>query len=404
MPIGSCSSAACYSRAVAAPKSSAQIRLLLVEDMHQVAQYIRNLLSAQKQVELLDVITDGRQVMEQIQELRPDVLIVDALLQGRLDGLAVARQVRSAGLTLPIIALTVPGRQIAVGEGMGVLRVLSMPFSGFDFMHLVQEIHAEHRSLAPGSISRVFTVYGAKGGVGTTTLAYNIAVSLARQGGFRVALFDGSLQFGDLRALLHIPEDAPSILQLPTSHIQMGDVTEVMWRDPSGVDVLLAPPRIEMAEMVNARDVEKLLSLLRQIYNVVLIDTSSGIDDMLLAYFDASDQIIQVLTYESAALQQSRQVTATLQAIGYGPEKLGYVVNRADSTGGLEPGVIARQIGREPDYRVVSDGRLVVEANNRGEPFVMTSPDAPISQDIARLAAKLAQAMSAPAKSPAARA
>jgi pilus assembly protein CpaE len=177
-----------------------------------------------------------------------------------------------------------------------------------------------------------------------------------------------------------------------------------MWRDPSGVDVLLAPPRIEMAEMVNARDVEKLISLLRRIYNVVIIDTASSIDDMLLTYFDASDQIIQVLTYESTSLHQSRQVAATLHAIGYGPDKLAYIVNRADSTGGLDAGVIDRQIGREPDYRVISDGRLVVEANNRGEPFVMTSPGAPISQDIARIAARLAQAMTAPVKAPAARA
>jgi MinD-like ATPase involved in chromosome partitioning or flagellar assembly len=53
---------------------------------------------------------------------------------------------------------------------------------------------------------------------------------------------------------------------------------------------------------------------------------------------------------------------------------------------------------------VVSDGRLVVEANNRGEPFVMTSPDAPISQDVARIAARLAQAMTAPPRAPAAKA
>ena len=387
-----------------APLASAKIRLLLVEDMHQVAQYIRNLLSAQTQVELLDVVTDGRLVLDQIQELHPDVVIVDALLQGRMDGLSVARQIRAAGLTLPIIALTVPGRQIAVGEGMGVMRVLSMPFSGFDFMHVVQEVHAEQRASAPGSISRVYTIYGAKGGVGTTTLAYNIAVSLARQGGYRVGLIDGSLQFGDLRALLQIPEDAPSVLQLPTSHVQMGDVAEVMWRDPSGVDVLLAPPRIEMAEMVNARDLEKIISLLRRIYNVVLIDSASSIDDTLLALFDASDQIIQVLTYESTALLQSRQMAATLKAIGYGPERLAYIVNRADSMGGMNSGVIARQIGREPDYRVISDGRLVVEANNRGEPFVMTAPEAPISRDIARIAAGLAQAMTAATKRPVAKA
>jgi len=386
-----------------APHTSAQIRLLLVEDMHQVAQYIRNLLSAQTQVELLDVLTDGRQVIDQVRELHPDVLIVDALLQGRMDGLSVAREVRAAGLDLPIIALTVPGRQISVGTGMGVLRVLSMPFSGFDFMRLLQEVYAEHRALAPGSVNRVYTIYGAKGGVGTTTLAYNIAVALSQQGGLRVGLFDGSLQFADLRALLHIPEDAPSILQLPTSHIQMGDVADVMWRDPSGVDVLLAPPRIEMAEMVNARDIEKLMSLLRRIYNVIVIDTASVVDDALLAYFDASDQIIQVVTYESAALHQSKQMTATLNSIGYGPEKLAYIVNRADSTGGLDPAVIARQVGREPDYRVTSDGKLVVEANNRGEPFVLRSPDAQISRDISRLARELTESMAASARAAVAR-
>ena len=82
----------------------------------------------------------------------------------------------------------------------------------------------------------------------------------------RTVLIDGSLQFGDLRALLKVPADAPSILDLPTDRIAESDLGDVLWRDPSGIDILLAPPRIEMAEMVTARDVEKVLSLLRRVY------------------------------------------------------------------------------------------------------------------------------------------
>lgn len=107
--------------------SSSQIRLLLVEDVAQVAQYIRNLLNAQDQVKLLDVLSDGRKVLDQIRDLRPDVLMVDALLQGKLNGLEVAERVRQAGLDIPIIALTVPQKPVKAGPGMGIVKVWPCP-------------------------------------------------------------------------------------------------------------------------------------------------------------------------------------------------------------------------------------------------------------------------------------
>ena len=71
-----------------------------------------------------------------------------------------------------------------------------------------------------------------------------------------------------------MPVDAPSILDLPTDRIAESDLGDVLWRDPSGIDILLAPPRIEMAEMVTPRDLDKVLSLLRRVYDVVVIDMS----------------------------------------------------------------------------------------------------------------------------------
>lgn len=377
---------------MAGPPSDAQIRLLLVEDMPQVAQYIRNLLDAQSRITLLEVVTDGRTVIDQVREHQPDVLILDALLQGKINGLQVAAEVREAGLDVPIICLTVPQKPIAIGDGMGETRVLAMPFSGFDFMHLLQQMHMEHKARAPEAMSRVYAMFGAKGGVGTTTLAYNISAALVAQG-LRVALIDGSLQFGDLRGLLRVAEDTPSIVQLPTNRVQRADLQEVMYRDKSGVEVLFAPPRIELAEMVTARDLERLISLMRKVYNVVMIDTATTVDDTLLAYLDASDELIQVLTYEWPSLQRARAMADTLGAINYSAARVRYLVNRADSKGGLSRNDVAKVLGRRPDFEVVSDGILVLEANNRGEPFIHLGPKAQVSGDVNSIATALVRSM-----------
>ena len=74
--------------------SGDEIRLLIVEDVPQVAQYIRNLLTAQSTIKLLDVVSDGTRAIGQIEQLRPDLVIVDALLQGRVKGLALVSRSR----------------------------------------------------------------------------------------------------------------------------------------------------------------------------------------------------------------------------------------------------------------------------------------------------------------------
>jgi pilus assembly protein CpaE len=370
-------------------RQSAQIRLLLVEDVAQVSQFIRGLLDAQTQIKLIETLSDGTQVVEQVAELRPDIVVVDALLRGKLDGLQVAESIRAAGYDVPIICLTVPQKPVKAGEGMGIVRVLPMPFSGFDFVQLVKELHTEHQAVAPETLSRVYSVFGAKGGVGVTTLAYNIGASIAAGGRQSVALVDGSVQFADLRALMRVDESVPSMLQLPTNRLSQADLSEVAWRDRSGMDVFFAPPRPEMAEMVTAQDMLKLLALLRRIYNIVIIDTAKSTGELNLALLDAADQILVVVAFEEAALHQTRQMAETFAKIGYPASKLRYVVNRSDSGGGLKPEAIDAQIGRPADFAVVSDGPLVLRANNSGQPFVLAEPEAQISRDVASMAAQL---------------
>ena len=368
--------------------SSDQTRLLIVEDVPQVAQYIRGLLNAQAHVKLLDVISEGAKAPAQIQQLRPDVVLVDALLQGRMKGPQLVEQIRESKLGVPVIVLTVPQTPIAPDPDNGIHGVLTMPFSGFDLITRIAQVRKDFEANADQGGSRVVSVFAPKGGVGKTTLAFNLAVAFG-QLEQRTVLIDGSLQFGDLRALLKVPADAPSILDLPTDRIAESDLGDVLWRDPSGIDILLAPPRIEMAEMVTVRDVDKVLSLLRRIYGAIVIDLTSHLNDVSLSFLDTSDVILEVVTYDSTTIHNTIAMADTFRAIGYQATKVRYVVNRADSAGGIDPQDLERALGRVPEHRVVSDGRLVVQSNNEGVPFVLAEPGAQISQDIGRLAREL---------------
>ena len=367
-----------------ATASGEEVRLLIVEDVPQVAQYIRNLLASQPRIKLLDIVSDGGKALHQIAQLRPDVVIVDALLQGRTKGMALVAQLHKESPGLPVIVLTVPQQPIAVAPSMGIDGVLSMPFSAYDVLTTIQAVRARQEDGEDGA-SRIVCVFAPKGGVGKTTIAFNLAVAIGQQE-TRTVLIDGSLQFGDLRALLKVPVDAPSILDLPTDRVQESDLQDVLWRDPSGIDILLAPPRIEMAEMVSTRDIEKVLSLLRRVYQVVVIDMPSALSDISLGFLDAADWIIQIVTYDSTTLHNTLAIAETFHSIGYPPEKVRYLVNRADSPGGMTPDDLRRALGRTPEHSVVSDGMLVVQSNNEGVPFVLANPAAAISQDIVRIA------------------
>ena len=219
-----------------------------------------------------------------------------------------------------------------------------MPFSGFDLMTRIGHARKEFEAIQLFTTNRVMSVFAPKGGVGKTTIAFNLAVALG-QLEQRTVLIDGSLQFGDLRSLLKVPADAPSILDLPTDRISESDLGDVLWRDPSGIDILLAPPRIEMAEMLTPRDVDKVLSLLRRVYESIVIDMSSHLNDINLAFLDASDSIIEIVTYDSTTIHNTVAIADTFRSIGYPASKVRYLVNRADSPGGIDPADLERALG-----------------------------------------------------------
>ena len=372
------------------------IRLLLVEDVPQVAQYVRGLLQAQSHIRLVDTVSDGAIVPARISEHRPDVVVVDALLQGRLRGMQLVKLLHENQIGVPVVVLTVPQNPVNVDPDKGIDDVLSMPFNGYDLLSRITGVHKARTAATEHGPSKLVVVFAPKGGVGKTTLAFNLAAAASGLG-LRTALIDGSIQFGDLRGLLRAPRDAPSMLDLPTDRISETDLADVVWRGPADVDVLLAPPRIEMAEMVLVRDLEKTISLMRRLYDLVMVDTGVGLDELTLALLDQADTILELVTYDATTIRNTIAMAETFQKIGYPPSKVRYLVNRADASAGIDPKDLRTALGREPEYKIRSEGQVVGPASNQGAPYVTAEPGANVSRDTIEVARALFGVAAAPA-------
>ena len=237
----------------------------------------------------------------------------------------------------------------------------------------------------PASIVAVFSP---KGGVGRTTVAVNLAVAAATELGKRVALMDGSFQFGDVGVLLNLNPRSKSIADL-IPELDAGELDSIdtfLIDHSSGIRVLLAPPSPETAEMITAAGVKKVLESLRMNHDLVVVDCTAFFNDTTLAVLDSADVILTMLSLEITSIKNMRLFLEVAEQLGYESGKVRLVLNRADSALGIRVADVEHSIGRKVDETVVSDGRSVVYALNRGVPFFLSNREAQVSQDILRLA------------------
>jgi pilus assembly protein CpaE len=244
------------------------------------------------------------------------------------------------------------------------------------------------RSGEQGEPGLIVAVFSPKGGVGRTTVAVNLAVAAATELGKKVVIMDGSFQFGDVGVLLNLNPKSKSIADL-IPELEAGELESIdtfLINHTAGIRVLLAPPSPETADMITASGVKKVLERLRADHDLVVVDCTSYFNDTTLAILDAADVILTMLSLEITSIKNMRLFLEVAEQLGYEKGKVRLVLNRADSALGIRVADVEHSIGRKVDETVVSDGRSVVYALNRGVPFFLSNREAQVSQDILRLA------------------
>ena len=378
-------------------------KILVVDDDPNVQRLLQYTLK-QEGYEVVTAL-DGAEGFELWRSENPELILLDVMLP-KLDGYQVATKIRQdEGATsghVPIIMLTAEREveQKVRGLRAGADDYLIKPFHPAELLARIKSLLARFapRDALVGRppLGRLFAFYGAKGGVGTTTIAINAAIALHRELGRKVCLVDGNLQFGDHRVFLDLGLDRKSIVDVVSApSIDVDLVRQVLVKHDSGVDLLLAPPSPETAELVTADQMPQILEQLTSLYDYVLVDIDKRLDEINLRILDAADTVFVVMTADLSCLKNVRLVLETIGHLGYEQSKVRLVLNRSNAFTGINVKNAEGALKRSIDHQVVNEYRGAISALNSGAPFMFTKADSLLGRSLLDFARQVDKANNA---------
>ncbi|MDP1714021.1 MAG: response regulator [Anaerolineales bacterium] len=390
----------------------AKIRVLIVDDMAETRETIRKLLQFESDVDVAGVAKSGREGIQLAQELDPDVVLMDINMPD-MDGITATEEIRKKSPYIQIVILSVQGDQNYMRRAMlaGARDFLTKPPLGDELISAVRRAgemaHMERAknakqqysaspvsgtpmsmsAFAPASQGKIITIYSPKGGTGCTTIAVNLAIALHNED-TRTVLVDANLQFGDVAVFVN-EQGKNTILELAprVDELEPDMVEEILIKhDASGVRILAAPQRPEMAEQVSAEQFTRVLQFLQRMYSYVVVDTSSNLTDVILSIFDISHVIVLVTTQEIPAIKNARLFLDLLHTIGISKEHIVFAMNRYDKRIAITPERVGENLKHDVLVSIPLDEKAVVTAVNRGVPFMLDNKSQPAGRGIFSLA------------------
>ena len=341
------------------------------------------------------IASDGAEAFRLYGAESPDLILLDVLLP-KLDGYQVAEKIRAeetGSRHVPIIMLTAEREveQKVRGLRAGADDYLIKPFHPAELLARIKSLLARFAPrdvlLARPPLGRILAFYGAKGGVGTTTIAINAAIALHRELGRKVCLVDGNLQFGDHRVFLDLGMDRKSIVDVVSAPSIDGDlIKSTLVKHDSGVDLLLAPPSPETAELVHPEHLPEIAGILATMYDYVLIDIDKRLDDINLGVFEAASVIFVVMTADLSCLKNVRLILETMNHLGYPSDKIQLVLNRSNAFTGINVKNAEGALKRTIDHQIVNEYRGAISALNTGAPFMFGKADSALGGSVLQFA------------------
>lgn len=329
----------------------------------------------------LRFVADHPALMESIRS-RPPALVLAPFGDKPSEISNLARELSSSSPPIPLVAVFQPygfGDNVSESSVLiealrsGVRDFLRRPVSTTELRTLLDNLTdgvGLNRGLSDRTFGRVVTFISNKGGVGKSTLAVNTGVGLALQHPGRVLLIDASLQMGVASALLDVqPESTLTDLARERDRLDSTMVRQVATVHSSGLHLLSAP-----ADAIEAMDVDdtliaRVITLARQAYDYVIIDTFPMFDRVIVAALDLSDRAYIVMENVVPTLLGVVRLLDVLERIGFSESRQALIINRLQRVGGsLSLPDIATRLGRPIAHVLPFDKRVIVSAN-AGEPI-----------------------------------
>jgi pilus assembly protein CpaE len=260
----------------------------------------------------------------------------------------------------------------------------------------VSRAHEVWQAISGGSATataairgKLVTVFSPKGGVGKTTLAVNLALALSQGGSKKVCVVDLDLAFGDVAITLQV---FPARTIADAVHLESGldfHVVEPLltnYRDK--LSALVAPVQPDAKDSIPPSLVGRILALLKQHFDFVVVDTSPAFDEFVLQAFDETDELLLVTTLDVPTLKNVKVAVETLDLLNFPKPRRHLVLNRADDKVGLTADKVESTLGMSISAAIPTSSQ-VAHATNSGEPILIAAPKHQVSQAVNKLAATL---------------
>ncbi len=377
-----------------------KIRILIVDDISDTRESIRRLLEFEPDIEVIGEAGSGSEALLLAEDLCPDIVLMDINMP-EMDGIRTTELLALRAPESSVIIMSVQGESAYLRRAMmaGAREYIVKPFTGDELASAIANVNELERRKRGVSVEQphfntgaplarkgqIISFFSTKGGVGKTTLATNLAVELAHFGKYRVLLIDLNLQFGDVGVFLNLVPKRNIADLAQTGNLQFSEIQSFLLTHSSGVQVLAAPTRPEYAELVTVEHIEQILKEVKPHFDFILIDNVSRFEDISLLSLDLAERIFLVVAMEVPALKNTKLSLETMSDLHY-LDKVQVILNRSSRDMGLDLSDIEKSLNFKVSYEIPSDGKALVNAVNKGIPFVEHNPQSKAAEGIRRVA------------------
>ena len=382
--------------------STQEISVLIAHGDETTRDELADILATAEGIQVVGVARDSTSALALARELIPTILLLDYDLPGpgaQGQGIETAEAISA---TLPATGIILVGRAMSADVlrhaiVAGARQFLQLPATPVVLLRTIRQVHetiARPSDTVPTARRRKgqsMVVFSPKGGVGCTTLATNLAIAIRQETGSSVALVDAALPFGAVDVFLDVsPTRSLADLQGPVDQINAEFVENMLLtHEQSGVRVLLAPQRPELADLVTAEMLRRTLGALRERHDYVVVDTSAALDERMLVVLEEADKILLMVSLNLAALKSVKIFLEVARLLQIPSHKLVLVATFADASGGLTIDDIDEALAYPVALCVPADSSLTARAVNAGIPVVLSGRGTPLGQAITDLTRRL---------------
>jgi len=238
----------------------------------------------------------------------------------------------------------------------------------------------------------VITIFGAKGGIGKTTISTNLATSIVRGSGSSVVLVDMDTRFGDVAIMMDVAvEQSIADLARHVDDMDRDTVRDYLVRHHSGVMILPAPLHPTEWRNVTPAQITKIIDLLAQTHDYVIVDTPGTFNEIVAATLEAASLILLVTSMDIASIKDTALALEMLQSASISEDRIKLTVNHSTEANTLREEDVERVLEYKIFWRIPHDLN-VATSTQLGQPVVLTKPYARVSRSINDLACALSGA------------